>query len=187
MDPKKLFFLPLRASVVSPLSRFYFIFLLFWAAPQFQFCSSSWGKSISTAHLFAYWPSLSTLKFVTSFVWSRCIFKTNFMYYGIGTHSRFLFFTALLRGLFFPSWGSEPLFLFAFETTWQTSRNGIILFCDGLNIGGHLPSAVKKALAAAAAFSHTVWIKPKSWGALSVRLAFPPIITAKKTRHFIKW
>lgn len=61
-----------------------------------------------------------------------------------------------------------------------------MLFCDGLNIGGHLPCAVKEALAGAAAFSSTIWIKPKSRGALSISLALPPIITAKKTRHFIK-
>lgn len=81
-------------------------------------------------------------------------------------------------------------FLFVFQTTWQTSWNGIILFCDGLNIGAHLPFAVKEALAAAAAFSRTIWIKPKSRGALPVCLAFPTVITAKrkkKTRHFIKW
>lgn len=56
-----------------------------------------------------------------------------------------------------------------------------MLFCDGLNIGGHLPCAVKEALAGAAAFSSTIWIKPKSRGALPVRLALPTIITARKT------
>ena len=54
------------------------------------------------------------------------------------------------------------------------------MFGDGLNIGGHLPCAVKKALAGAAAFSNPVWIEPKSWGALPVRLALPAIVTAKK-------
>ena len=73
-------------------------------------------------------------------------------------------------------------FLFVFQTTWQTSWNGIILFCDGLNIGAHLPFAVKEALAAAAAFSRTIWIKPKSRGALPVCLAFPTVITAKRKK-----
>lgn len=74
-------------------------------------------------------------------------------------------------------------FPFAFDTTWQTSCNGIILFCDGLNIGSHLPCAVKEALAGAAAFSRTIWIKPKSRGALPIHLALPPIITAKKKHN----
>lgn len=111
------------------------------------------------------------------------------MYYGGRTQSRLLF--SALLWLFF-SWTIEKArhyFLFVFQTTWQTSWNGIILFGDGLNIGAHLPCAVKEALAAAAAFSRTIWIKPKSRGALPVCLAFPTVITAKKRkpRHFIKW
>lgn len=99
------------------------------------------------------------------------------------------FFSSTLT---FFSWTIEkarPYFLFVFQTAWQTSWNGIILFGDGLNIGAHLPCAVKEALAAAAAFSHAIWIKPKSRGALPVCLAFPTVITAKKKKphHFIKW
>lgn len=55
----------------------------------------------------------------------------------------------------------------------------MILFFEGLSIGAHLPGAVKKALAGAAAFSRTIWIKPESRRALPICLAFPPIITAK--------
>lgn len=50
---------------------------------------------------------------------------------------------------------------------------------------GHLPSAVKEALAAAAAFSRAIRIKPKSRGALPIRLALPPVIAAKK--HDTSW
>lgn len=94
--------------------------------------------------------------------------------------------TILSALLFF--WTTENVhhyFLFVFVTTWQTSRREIILFCDGLNTRGHLPCAIKKALAGAAAFSRTIWIKPKSRRALPIRLAFPSIITANKTWHFI--
>lgn len=70
------------------------------------------------------------------------------------------------------------------------------MFVEGLHIGAHLPGAVKEALAGTAAFSHTIWIKPKSRRALPIRLALPPIVTAKikqkqnkkklKTYDFIK-
>lgn len=54
------------------------------------------------------------------------------------------------------------------------------MFDDGLDIkSGHLPCAIKEALAGAAAFSRAAWIKPKGWVALAVRLAFPPVIAAK--------
>jgi len=70
-------------------------------------------------------------------------------------------------------------FMLLFEAIRQTRWKGIILLCDGLNIGAHLPCAVKKTLAGAAALSCTIWIKPKSRRALPICLAFPPIITAK--------
>lgn len=44
---------------------------------------------------------------------------------------------------------------------------------------GHLPRAIKEALAAAAAFSGAARIKPKGRVALAVRLALPAVIAAK--------
>lgn len=105
------------------------------------------------------------------------------MYYGIGTQSRLLLQLPSPQCVFF--WTIDEVnaiffLLFVFCTTWQTSWNEITLFCDGLNIEGHLPCAVKKALAGAAALSCPIWIKPKSRGTLSIHLALPPIITARK-------
>lgn len=76
--------------------------------------------------------------------------------------------------------GMSDYLLFVTRKTRQACCDGKTLFYDGLNIkGGHLPRAIKEALAGAAAFSSATWIKPKSREALPVRLALPPIITDK--------
>lgn len=43
----------------------------------------------------------------------------------------------------------------------------------------HSPCAVEEALAGAAAFSHAIGIKPEGRRAVSIRLAFPPVIAAQ--------
>lgn len=156
-----------------------FILNLFhiWVTPQFHLCNYLWNNSVhQAAHLICILASLSILCFVFVQWWTLntclvflCVIESG---QSVGSLFQLYFF-----------WTTEEAnhhFLFALSTTWQTSRDGIILFRDGLNIGGHLPCAVKEALAGAAAFSCTIWIKPKSRGALPVRLALPPIITAKK-------
>lgn len=101
------------------------------------------------------------------------------MYYGVGTQCRSLF-SSSTQSRFSEPLRSEPLISVRARDNMTNKLKWIILFGDWMNIGGHLPCAVKEALAGATAFSRTAWIKPKSRGTIPIHLALPSIITAKK-------
>lgn len=107
--------------------------------------------------------------------WLLCLFILKKM---IHKMQYFVFFSSL-EFFFSPILVVNYDFLFSFHTACKTRWDWIIMFVERLNIGAHLPCAVKEALAGAAAFSHTIWIKPKSRRALPIRLALPAIVTAK--------
>lgn len=157
-------------------SRIYFTKFQFWAAPHFHFSLLKlWGKSVhhQQTDIVCMLASLSILHFVTLWVWTRCILQICLALLYIMELGHSLGYLPLRKlSIIF------CCFCMLDNMTNKLEWNNIVLW--GLNIRGHLPCAVKEALADAAAFSRTSWIKPKSWGALPICLAFPPIITAQK-------